>query len=111
MTSRSGSEEADLPSSGGAPGGVAADRDSPETVRAVGERTHPQAGDTRQSVGHSFDQPERRDRTAQGGSQQAEQQRRRDLVAYVGEEARRADAGDARVRSADLGARGAPRRR
>ena len=66
-------------------------------VGIVGERATGELRDTGRPVGDALDQPERRGRRAERRREEARQQRRRDLVPHVGEEARQPDRPHARV--------------
>ncbi len=70
---------------------VAPDRDLRAALRVVGERPAGQLRDARRAVGDAFDQPQGRRRRTQRHREEARQQRRRDLVAHVGQEARQPD--------------------
>jgi hypothetical protein len=63
-------------------------------VRVIGQGAAGEMGRSGQGVGDAFDQAERRGGRAQGGGEQAGQQRGGYLVACVGEQARGADPGD-----------------
>jgi hypothetical protein len=105
-----GAEDADLPDGGGGAdeagedggGGVAGDRLGAAALGVVGDGAAGQAGRSGQSVGDAFDEPEGGGRGAQGGGEQVGEQGGGDLVADVGQEAGRADAGDARPEPAFL---------
>jgi len=96
-----GAEHGDLPDGGGGAdeagqdggGGVAADGLGAAAPGVVGDGAAGQPGHAGEAVGDAFDEAEGGGRSAEGGGEQAGQQGGGDLVADVGQEAGRADAG------------------
>ena len=62
--------------------------------RVIGQRPAAEPGHPAQRIRDALDQPQRRRRRAQHRGQKRRQQRGRDLVADIGQEARRADPAD-----------------
>jgi hypothetical protein len=77
-------------------GGVAADRDGAPAAGVVGQGAADEPAGAGQAFGDALDQAERGRGCAERAGHEAGHQRGGDLVADIGEEARRADAADAR---------------
>jgi hypothetical protein len=72
-------------------------RDAAPPLRVIGEGASAQTRNTGERIRYTFDRPECRGWSAQGRGQQRGQQRRRYLVAHIGEETRAANAYDPRT--------------